>query len=29
MCIRDSLGPLDVIVVNGGVNLGIRPVVAE
>jgi hypothetical protein len=26
---RSLLGPLDVIVVNGGVNLGIRPVVAE
>ena len=26
---RSLLGPLDVIVVNGGVNLGLRPVVAE
>ena len=26
---RSLLGPLDVIVVNGGVNLGARPVVAE
>ena len=26
---RSLLGPLDVIVVNGGVNLGVRPVVAE
>jgi hypothetical protein len=26
---RSLLGPLDVIVINGGVNLGIRPVVAE
>ncbi len=26
---RSLMGPLDVIVVNGGVNLGVRPVVAE
>jgi filamentous hemagglutinin family protein len=26
---RSLMGPLDVIVVNGGVNLGVRPVIAE